>query len=78
MAQSSTLPAPILKRRNAAERRSGFAPGLTFVLAIAEEFSRAAAATHRYDQLKHAARPRGESADDIARRIYAEFYADMP
>jgi hypothetical protein len=78
MAQSSTLPAPALKRRSAAKPSSGFAPGLAFVLAIAEEFSRAAAATHRYDQLKHAARAHGEPAADIARRIYTEFYADLP
>jgi hypothetical protein len=78
MAQSSTLPAPVLKRRHAAEPRPGLARGLTFVFAIVEEFRRAAAATHRYDQIKHAGRARGEPAADIARRIYAEFYADIP
>jgi hypothetical protein len=77
MMRSSTLPAPILERRRAAEPGAGFARGLMFVLAIAEEFRRAAAATHRYDQLKHAARARGEPAADIARRIYVEFYADI-
>jgi hypothetical protein len=78
MAQSSTLRAPVLKRRHAAEPSPGVARGLTFVFAIVEELRRAAAATHRYDQLKHAARARGEPAADIARRIYIEFYADLP
>jgi hypothetical protein len=77
MAGSSTLPAPILEQRRAADPSAGFAPGLTLVLVIAEEFRRAAAATHRYDQLRHTARARGEPAADIARRIYVEFYADI-
>jgi hypothetical protein len=34
------------------------------------------AATHRYEQLKHAARARSEPAADIARLIYMEFYSD--
>jgi hypothetical protein len=59
-------------------RRAGpaFAPGLAFVLAIATEFRRAAAATHRYERLKRMARAADDPAASPARRIYIEFYSD--
>ena len=53
-----------------------FAPGLAFVLAIATEFRRAAAATHRYERLKRIATARDDPAVSTARRIYMEFYSD--
>jgi hypothetical protein len=53
-----------------------FAPGLAFVLAIATEFRRAAAATHRYERLQCMARARDDPAVSTARRIYMEFYSD--
>ena len=59
-------------------RRAGpaFALGLAFVLAIATEFRRAAAATHRYERLQCMARARDDPAVSTARRIYMEFYSD--
>jgi hypothetical protein len=59
-------------------RRAGpaFAPGLAFVLAIATEFRRAAAATHRYERLQRMARAGDDPAVSTARRIYIEFYSD--
>jgi hypothetical protein len=54
-----------------AARMSGWA----LVLVVLEEFSRAIAATTRYQHLKHAASARNDSAADIARQIYAEFYS---
>ena len=59
-------------------RRAGpaFAPGLAFVLAIATEFRRAAAATHRYERLQSMARAGDDPAVSTARRIYIEFYSD--
>ena len=52
-----------------------FARVLPFVLAIAEEFSRATAAARRYEQLKRMARAHGDSEADVARRIFMEFYS---
>jgi hypothetical protein len=59
-------------------RRAGpaFAPALAFVLAIATEFRRAAAATHRYERLQRMARASDDPAGSTARRIYMEFYSD--
>jgi hypothetical protein len=54
----------------------GLRPGLAFVLAIATEFRRAAAATHRYERLKRIATARDDPAVSTARRIYMEFYSD--
>jgi len=81
MARSSPLRRPAWGRRRSAVPgpvlpSPAFAPGFGFVLILAAEFRRAAAATHRYEQLKRMARARDEPAPDIARRIYLEFYAD--
>jgi hypothetical protein len=76
MASSSTLRIPGWGRRRSAVPGAAFAPGLGFVRILAAEFKRAAAATHRYEQLKRMARAGDEPATDIARRIYLEFYAD--
>ena len=54
----------------------GLRPGLAFVLAIATEFGRAAAAAHRYERLQRMARAPDDPAVSTARRIYVEFYAD--
>ena len=50
-----------------------FAPAWTLVRTLAEEFTRATAAAHRHERLKHG--PRGGVAPDAARRIFLEFYA---
>jgi hypothetical protein len=59
-------------------RRAGpaLARGLAFVLAIATEFRRAAAATHRYERLQRMAHAGDDPAVSTARRIYIEFYSD--
>jgi hypothetical protein len=46
---------------------------LAFVLAVAAEFGRAVAATHRYEQLR---RTCGDP-ERAARRIYIEFFSDQ-
>lgn len=51
------------------------AAGWAFVLAVAEEFRRATAAAHRYEQLKRMARAGDEPELNAARRIYTEFYS---
>jgi hypothetical protein len=60
----SALPAQALPRASA------------FLRAIAGEYRRAAAATHRYEQLKRKASARAHPVTHIARRIYVEFYSD--
>jgi len=76
MTRSSPLRSPVWERRRSAVPGAAFAPGFGFVLILAAEFKRAAAAKHRYEQLKRMARGRDKPATDIARRIYLEFYAD--
>jgi hypothetical protein len=49
---------------------------LAFLLAVAAEFRRAIAATHRYDRLRVAAHAPDEAAVSPARRTYLEFYHD--
>ena len=53
-----------------------FAPTLALVRIIAEEFSRATAAAHRYERLKRAGRGGSGCAADAARQVFVEFYAD--
>jgi hypothetical protein len=52
-----------------------FAAVWAFVLALAEEYRRATAAAHRYEQLRRMARTRDDPETNAARRIYLEFYA---
>jgi hypothetical protein len=68
--------ASVWERRRYAVPGSAFVPGWAFVRAVVAEFSRAAAATHRYQQLKSMASARDTPATDTARRIYMEFYSD--
>jgi hypothetical protein len=57
-------------RRSTLSGGPAFAPVLPFVLAIVEEFSRATAAAHRYEQLKRMARGYDDREADVARRIF--------
>jgi hypothetical protein len=54
---------------------AAFASGWAHLVAIAEEFRRAIAAAHRYEELKRMAGASGPEVN-VARRIYIEFYAD--
>jgi hypothetical protein len=49
---------------------------LAIALAMMAELRRAAAAAHRYEQLKRMARERSHAAAGAARQIYVEFYSD--
>lgn len=75
MASSSSPRTSVWKLSRFTLSGQAFAPLLPFVLAIAEEFSRATAAAHRYEQLKRMARAHGDSETDVARRIFMEFYS---
>ena len=55
---------------------AAFVPGWGLVVVVAEEFGRAIAAAHRYEELKRMARPCDGPEVDVARRIYTEFYSD--
>lgn len=50
-------------------------PG-SLVLAVVAEFTKAVAAAHRYERLKHLALEGDDPAATSARRIYMEFYSD--
>ena len=76
MTSSSPPLASVWKLSRSTLPGQAFAPLLPFVLAIAEEFSRATAAAHRYEQLKRMARAYDDRAADVARRIFMEFYSD--
>jgi hypothetical protein len=53
-----------------------FASGLAFILAVAAEFGRAAAAAHRYERLRRRAGACDHPDASPARRIYTQFYSD--
>jgi hypothetical protein len=55
-----------------------FAPGLAIVLGLAAEFRRANAATERFEQLRGTARAREDAETSPARRVFVEFYAEVP
>jgi hypothetical protein len=46
------------------------------VLVVVAEFTKAVAAAHRYERLKHLALESDHHTASNARRIYLEFYAD--
>ena len=75
MTSSSPL-ASVWKLSRSTLSGQAFAPLLPFVLAIAEEFSRATEAAHRYEQLKRMAGAYDDRAAGVARRIFMEFYSD--
>ena len=75
MTSSSPPLASVWKLSRSTLSGQAFAPLLPFVLAIAEEFSRATAAAHRYEQLKRMARAYDDREADVARRIFTEFYS---
>ena len=72
MTSSSPPFISIWKRSRSAALGQALASGLAFVLAVAAEFGRAVAATHRYEQLR---RTCGDP-ELAARRIYIEFFSD--
>ena len=76
MTTSSPSLASVWKLSRSTLSGQAFAPVLPFVLAIAEEFSRATAAGHRYEQLKRTAWAYDDRRADVARRIFMEFYSD--
>ena len=76
MTSSSPPLASVWKLSRSTLSGQAFAPLLPFVLAVAEEFSRATAAAHRYEQLKRTAWAYDDRAADVARRIFMEFYSD--
>jgi hypothetical protein len=49
-------------------------PVIAVVLAVVAEFRRAAAATERYEQLRHTAHACNGPDASPARRVYLEFY----
>jgi hypothetical protein len=76
MTSSSPRLASVWQLRRSTLSGQAFAPLLPFVLAVADEFSRATAAAHRYEQLKRTAWAYDDRAADVARRIFMEFYSD--
>ena len=75
MTGSSPPVASVWKPNHSTLSGPAFAPLLPFVLAIAEEFSRANAAAYRYEQLKRRARAHDDRKADVARHIFMEFYS---
>jgi hypothetical protein len=79
MTSSSPPRTPVWGRRRSAVPAHAFAQGLAFVLAVAAEFRRAAAAEQRYEDLKHngaaAFAREGIVRADVPRRVFEEFYS---
>jgi hypothetical protein len=76
MTSSSPSLSSVWKESRSTLSGQAFAPLLPLVLAVVEEFSRATAAAHRYEQLKQTAWAHDDRAADVARRIFMEFYSD--